>query len=66
MRRSARTDLCGGRSVMIVPTASLEVYFRVRYAGAMGSNLSLIAEGSHGVEAGGAPGWEQAGETSHG
>ncbi|MGB8324613.1 MAG: hypothetical protein WCE52_16765, partial [Candidatus Acidiferrum sp.] len=23
MRRSARTDLCGGRSVMIVPTASL-------------------------------------------
>src|ERR1700719_610263 len=22
MRRSARTDLCGGRSVMIVPTAS--------------------------------------------
>jgi hypothetical protein len=28
MRRSARTDLCGGRSVMIVPTASLENYFR--------------------------------------
>jgi hypothetical protein len=24
MRRSARTDLCGGRSVMIVPTASIE------------------------------------------
>jgi hypothetical protein len=23
MRRSARTDLCGGRSVMIVPTASV-------------------------------------------
>jgi hypothetical protein len=23
MRRSARTDLCGGRSVMIVPTASM-------------------------------------------
>ena len=22
MRKSARTDLCGGRSVMIVPTAS--------------------------------------------
>ena len=25
MRRSARTDLCGGRSEMIVPTASLGV-----------------------------------------
>jgi hypothetical protein len=23
MRRSARTDLCGGRSVMLVPTASI-------------------------------------------
>jgi hypothetical protein len=24
MRKSARTDLCGGRSVMIVPTASTD------------------------------------------
>jgi hypothetical protein len=26
MRRSARTVLCGGRSVMIVPTASLQTF----------------------------------------
>jgi len=26
MRRSARTDLCGGRSVMIVPTASFVLW----------------------------------------
>ena len=28
MRRSARTDLCGGRSAMIVPTASTIPEFR--------------------------------------
>ena len=28
MRRRARTDLCGGRSAMVVPTATVETYGR--------------------------------------
>src|SRR5260370_33897463 len=35
MRRRARTDLCGGRSVMVVPTATVilpEIHFRVARA----------------------------------
>jgi hypothetical protein len=37
MRRSARTVLCGGRSAMVVPTATLEDYFRfARYPSPIG------------------------------
>jgi hypothetical protein len=47
MRRSARTDLCGGRSVMIVPTASTgqgPEKYSIDESLAQGNNRTMVAQ----------------------
>jgi hypothetical protein len=39
MRQRARTDLCGGRSAMVVPTATMTLPARRSRCSAVGSSL---------------------------
>src|SRR6266849_6735048 len=50
MRRRARTDLCGGRSVMVVPTATtIRWVAKTRVSGKCDGDKNHVRESEHGI-----------------